>query len=113
MKYIVFEDNKTKWLHAVIFADALTHSEITVEGCKAVSAGFFNARQCQSFGESVSLTLKSKPEDYLLLVATLTDNSAALNLINCNRTLNRCIKDECSPFGHCNCEGCIEERRQL
>lgn len=69
MKYIIFEDEKTGLLHPVIFADHTTHSSIKINGAKAISAGFVDLTDKVNpcYGESNSLNLKPRKEDYILI----------------------------------------------
>lgn len=85
MKYICFEDTKTKWLHAVVFPDMVSHSSVKVEGAIPFSAGFCKYTTGECFGESESLQLKSCPTDFYWVHATLTNNSSMLVLLNTNR----------------------------
>ena len=67
VKYIIIDD-----CYPVIVSACHTHQEAArVDGRKVTSAGFFSMTyndktcefECHPFGESVSLKIKSKPED--------------------------------------------------
>lgn len=80
MKYVIFEDKKSRLLHPVIFGEHTTHSEIKIEGCKPVSAGFFHLskKTLTVSGESESLKLKPVlPRDRGLLIHALMDMGTA------------------------------------
>lgn len=65
MKYIIFEDQKSGLLQPVIFGEHTTHSQVTIEGAKPVSAGFvnFDKKGLSVFGESDSLNLGINERD--------------------------------------------------
>lgn len=64
-KYIITENG------AILFGDTLTHKEVAKSFSKILSAGFFvlsrDENECRYsvtvYGESVSLGIKSNPED--------------------------------------------------
>jgi hypothetical protein len=85
MKYVVFEDPKTKWWFPVCFPDAVTHSMIKIEGLVPVSAGFVNVMSGECIGSSPSLKLKARREDKPYVIAVLTNNGTLLTQLNCNR----------------------------
>lgn len=61
MKYIMFDET-----FPVVFGEYFTHKDVTVPNAgKPTSAGFFSIQdgKVQTYGVSVSLELKSKPED--------------------------------------------------
>jgi hypothetical protein len=64
MKYIIFKGHGC--YHPVLFADHTTHSQIKLEGCTPVSAGFVKFGKLgfpQVYGNSESLKLKSRGEE--------------------------------------------------
>jgi len=69
MKYI-----RHGHLGIVLFSDAVTHSEVASQlGGKVLSAGFahIDADNIQCHGESISLNLRSDPQDSTLLRAAV------------------------------------------
>ena len=80
MKYVMFQDAKGV-MFPVIFDDHLTHSMVTVEGCKAISAGFVDdIGQC--WGRSESLKLSADPiRDSDYVGAALCNNTSMLNML--------------------------------
>jgi len=79
-------ETKHHWLLPVIFPDHVSHCDVKMEGCVAVSAGDVNVRTAQASGHSLSLKLKSNPEDSHYLLATLANCSSSLVALNTNRT---------------------------
>ena len=66
MKYLNHKD-----LGIVIFSPAVTHAQMAARlGGQVASAGFVDVESQKCFGESVSLNLKSREEDTLLLRAS-------------------------------------------
>ena len=62
-KYIIFEGPLCQ--EVVIFSSVMTHSNVAIcIGHEVVSAGFVEfSEHPQAYGESVSLGIKSRPED--------------------------------------------------
>lgn len=70
MKYIIFKDEKTGLVQPVIFGEHTTHSQITIEGAKPISAGFFHLSSeggLSITGDSESLGLKPDDKDGVYL----------------------------------------------
>lgn len=71
MKYVIFQ-MAGGILIPVLVPQHCTHSQVNLEGCTAISAGFFNTDTLKASGESESLKLKSDPErDGKLIHATM------------------------------------------
>jgi hypothetical protein len=85
MKYIVFENQKTKWVNAVIFDDTLTHSQVTVEGARPISAGFVDPRSGKVSGRSETLNLSANQDDEMLVGATLISATHLVHEVNLER----------------------------
>ena len=65
-KYIIFDNELIVYI--IVFPDCLQHQNIALlfgDYNKPISAGFISLRdnKAQCYGESVSLKLKSRPED--------------------------------------------------
>ncbi len=77
MKYIIFEKtNKNssltdhKLIMPIMFPDHITHSQVKIEGCEAVSAGYYHLNSIGSvviYGDSKSLNLLSRSNDKIYL----------------------------------------------
>jgi hypothetical protein len=70
MKYVIFEDKKSKLIHPILFPDSTTHSQIKVEGSEPISAGFWSYERhgrVKVFGKSESLKLEVRAEDALYI----------------------------------------------
>lgn len=70
MKYVIFKNDRGGLFHPVVFGDHTTHSQVKLEGCHPVSAGFFTQKRDRSvevFGKSESLNLESDPRDAKLV----------------------------------------------
>jgi hypothetical protein len=80
MKYTVFQDTNTGVKYPVIFPDCVAHSQVVVEGLRAVSAGFVNPKTGECFDGSESL--KADPSDSRLISAVLTNDIVMLDAIN-------------------------------
>lgn len=75
MKYIIFKTLGGDLLHVVTFPESTTHSQITVAGAKAVSAGFWGIKdsQVKTYGRSESLDLDRNPLDQEIIFRCLND----------------------------------------
>lgn len=75
MKYIVFEQESTGLKMPVVFPDHVTHSQISIEGTRPVSAGFclVGTEELVTIGtgKSDSLNLAPLAGDRELIVAAL------------------------------------------
>lgn len=72
LKYVIFQVAEGMPFQPVIMPEHVTHSAVSIEGAKPVSAGFFDvAEGCNPFGKSESLALSPHPRDAALLQATL------------------------------------------
>ena len=62
MKYVIFEANGL--VHPILFGDHTSHSQISIKGGKAVSAGFVRMKGGwpQVYGRSESLNLDNRGE---------------------------------------------------
>lgn len=81
MKYVIFKGPRNHRF-AVIFADQVTHSDVKIDGCEPISAGFVSPRTGECFGGSSSLKLQTHSDDIEIVGNTLVDNSAMLNMLN-------------------------------
>lgn len=65
MKYIIFKNDTNGLVQPVLFAEHTTHSEVTLNGSTAVSAGFFRIENGEiiCYLDSVSLNLSPKDGD--------------------------------------------------
>jgi len=70
MKYVLFDCNVV-----AIFSDVIQHTSIQAFGFTPISAGFlyFTEKGIQTFGESLSLGLKSRPEDGDIIAKILNE----------------------------------------
>lgn len=71
MKYIIVEDCGCK--SAILFSEIMTHNSFEVCG-KIISAGFCNIgnNDVSVWGSSVSLGLRSRPEDIEIIEKSIT-----------------------------------------
>lgn len=77
IKYVVFGEN-----HAVLVPNTMFHSDVRCSEGRATSAGFcavqWDENECKFkadvWGESISLGLKSKPEDAFLVARVFNGN---------------------------------------
>lgn len=70
MKYVIFKNDKGSLFHPVVFGDHTSHSQVKLEQCHPISAGFFTQkldRSIEVFGRSESLDLVSDPRDAKLI----------------------------------------------
>lgn len=96
MKYVIFEQERTGLKMPVLFPDHVTHSSITIEGSKPISAGFCLVGGCEIITilpeGSDSLKLEPGEHDRELIISTLSNAGvyAFLNMElmtkNCDRT---------------------------
>ena len=68
-KYVIFERHGLEYPILLPDEHFVSHNEITVFSDKVVSAGkwYFSGGEVSVFGESVSLKVKSRPEDANLI----------------------------------------------
>lgn len=84
MKYIIFKETKTNMLIPVIISDHSVHSQVKIEGCRPISAGFFHIegtfviKVILEEKKSVSLNMGPRPQDAELIRSVLYGFTNAL-----------------------------------
>jgi hypothetical protein len=75
VKYIVFEDNALGAETIVVFPGNIQHQQMGMVPGRKISAGFVHTESMSCFGKSVSLDLKSRPEEDTKLLREMFPHS--------------------------------------